>query len=385
MDVHLAVELFERQTLPSYLSIGITNKEIQEFSVRKLIRAAATKDFTDAGLERAVSLAYQNAYSKFGIAGGGYAIPPEVRLHHYANTQRRAFDVGTAGNAGNLVQSEVRLSELGDALRPNAVLARLGATILTAPNGNLVVPRLTVTTPTGVLGETAQLIPGQPTTADVAMTAHRASAQVITTKAAAITTNESVGRLLEADIVASLGSQIDYIGLNGTGGGQPVGLLNNAGIDTSVVGGANGAQIAWSHIVDLEAAVAISNAEPNQFSGYVCNTKSRQWMKKNPRSTYLDNIWGESDPAFPLNGYRSGVTTNVPANLTKGTSNNCSALIFGADWSQFLIALFGPLDVVVDSITKADTGEVAITVNQYFDVGLRQPKGFSVMKDALTA
>ncbi|MGB7596293.1 MAG: phage major capsid protein, partial [Gallionella sp.] len=152
------------------------------------------------------------------------------------------------------------------------------------------------------------------------------------------------------------------------------------------VGGTNGAQIAWSHLVDLEASVSLANAEPNGQGGYIVNSKSRQFMHKTPRSTYLDNIWSGTDTAFPLNGRRAAVTTNVPSNLTKGTASGvCSALLFAADWSQLVIAMIGPVDIVVDPVTRADFGEVVVTVSAYIDIGLRQPAGFAVMLDALTA
>jgi HK97 family phage major capsid protein len=195
-----------------------------------------------------------------------------------------------------------------------------------------------------------------------------------------------LGAILERDMIASMASRMEYLGINGNGTApQPTGILNASGLG-AVVGGANGAQINWGHLVDLEAACALLNAEPTLQGGYIVNSKSRQWMKKNVRGTYLPFIWGGASPEFPLNDRRAGVTTNCPSTGTKGTSVGvCSSIIYGADWSQLVVGLLGALDIVVDPASGADKGEVRINMTQLFDVQIRQPAGFALMTDALTA
>ena len=79
------------------------------------------------------------------------------------------------------------------------------------------------------------------------------------------------------------------------------------------------------------------------------------------------------------------ITNNVPSNLTKGTSSGvCSSAVFGADWSMFVLGLFGGLDVTVDPYSLATGGQVRITLNQFFDWLCRQPGAFASMDDALT-
>jgi len=118
-------------------------------------------------------------------------------------------------------------------------------------------------------------------------------------------------------------------------------------------------------------------------SGYLINSKVRAKCKTTTKATNLPFIWDAGDR--PLNGYRAGVTSNVPSNLTKGTSTTvCSAVLFASDWSQAVLGLFGAPDVVVDPYTLAATGQVRITLNQYCDFAIRQPAAFAVMSDALT-
>ena len=62
----------------------------------------------------------------------------------------------------------------------------------------------------------------------------------------------------------------------------------------------------------------------------------------------------------------------------------CSAAIFGSDWSMATLGLFGAPDVTVDPYSKADTGQVKITLNQFADFGVRQPACFAKIEDLLT-
>jgi hypothetical protein len=134
--------------------------------------------------------------------------------------------------------------------------------------------------------------------------------------------------------------------------------------------------------VDLESACANSNAEPDTLAGYVTNTKVRGKLKQTQLGTNLPFIW-QNGPQ-PVNGYRVGITNNVPSNLTKGTSTTvCSATLFSSDWSMAVVGLFGAPDVIVDPYSKADTGQVKITLNQFSDMGIRQPAAFAKIVDQL--
>jgi hypothetical protein len=139
----------------------------------------------------------------------------------------------------------------------------------------------------------------------------------------------------------------------------------------------------WADVVNLESACANANAEPDTRSGYLVNTRVRGKLKQTQFATNLPFIW--QNGAQPLNGYRAAVTNNVPSNLTKGTSTTiCSASLFGSDWSNVVIGLFGAPDVTVDPYTLAATGQVRITLNQFADMQHRQPATTAKIEDWLT-
>ena len=187
----------------------------------------------------------------------------------------------------------------------------------------------------------------------------------------------------QRDLATTLALGIQQAAINGSGASnQPLGILGTSGIG-SVVGGTNGLAPTWDHIVDLETAVAVANADVGTL-GYLTNAKVRGKLKK----TFVDSpgsgerVWQQGDA--PLNGYRAGVTNAVPSNLDKGTANDlCSAILFG-NWADLIIGMWGGLDLLVDPYTGGAAGTVRVIVHQDVDVAVRHAESFSAMLDALT-
>jgi HK97 family phage major capsid protein len=361
--------------LESISNIGLSRKELADYSFSRAVNAVMTSDWSKAGLERAASEATARA---FGKQPDGFFIPPEFRY-------QRAFTAAPGGGADSLINTKTAVT-LVDALRANMVLGMAGATILPDLKENGGYPIKNTSTTVYPSTETATVTPSNLTTGRLNLKAKRVSAVVNATKAYILTAAESAVITCFEDAASQFGAQIENQFFNGSGTTPyPTGLFNQSGIG-AVIGGTNGAQINWNHLLGLESSCAVLNAEPNSRAAYIVNPASRTWMKKTPQNTYQRNIWNDSNNDYPLNGYRAGVTQNIPSNLTKNTSTGvCSAIAFSSDWSNAVIGLFGPVDVVVDHFTRYDQGIVALTFNQFYDVGIFQPATFAVMVDALTA
>ncbi|MGA8864867.1 MAG: phage major capsid protein [Gallionella sp.] len=362
------------------ITVGLDQTEVENYSLMRAINAAISKKWDGAGLERAASEAVAK---RTGMSPQGFFIPGDV---FQKMSGQRAFDAGTAGNAGNLVQTSVLGGEFVDVLRNALVLDKMGITIMGGLTSNVSIPRKVSPTSISSATEAAQLSPSSPTTNQITLTPHRIGASIPYTKQALLQSSLDVEAMLYKDLTDGVAVSIDNICLNGSGvSPQPLGLVNQAGIGT-VVGGTNGAQIAWAHIVGLETACENLNAIADENAGYVINTKARGWCKLTPKtgSTFPKFLWDGGK--MPLNGYRAGVTNNLVSNGTKGSASGiCSTLAYSSDWSNFILALFGGLDIVVDPYSLAGSGQIKITANQFIDVALRNPAYFSVMVDALTA
>lgn len=354
------------------IQIGLTPKEIKRYSFGKALVASLTGDWREAGFERECSEAVAKI---MGRGAEGFYMPPEA--------MSRDFNVGTASEAGNLVATDLRSDMFVDVLRNKLVMGQLGARILTGLSSNVDLPRKSTASTIGSVTEIGSASETAPATAKVTLSPKRMAAYVEVSKQALIQSAIALEGMIRDDLVMSAAVNIENQCFNGTGTApQMTGIRYTASIGT-VVGGGNGAAPAWSHLVDLESACANANAEPDQLAGYAINTKLRGKLKQTQLGTNLPFIWQNSGQ--PVNGYRAAVTNNLPSNLTKGTSTTvCSAAIFGSDWSMATIGLFGAPDIVVDPYTKADTGQVKITLNQFADFGVRQPGCFAKIEDLVT-
>ncbi len=128
-----------------------------------------------------------------------------------------------------------------------------------------------------------------------------------------------------------LAVEIDSKAVNGDGtGNTPTGILNTTGIGIVPIG-TNGGAPTWTHVVDLEGALADANADVGSL-GYVTNSRVRSKLKVTEKAANTGQfVWepGNEEGVGRLNGYRAVVSNNVPSNLSKGTGNNLSAVILG--------------------------------------------------------
>ena len=73
-------------------------------------------------------------------------------------------------------------------------------------------------------------------------------------------------------------------------------------------------------------------------------------------------------------------STQVPSNLTKGTSVNvCHAAILG-DFSQMILGNWGVIDISVGN-HRAKEGIREFVINALADVGIRNEESFAVCTD----
>ena len=358
--------------------LGLSRTEAQRYSFGKLVRALTLRAEGNARALEEVGFEIECSRAVAKILGRepeGIFLPPDVF--------RRDFNVGTASEAGNLVPTELRTDLWVDALRNNLVLGQMGVRILPGLTGNIDIPRKATPSTPGMLTEVGTASESAPATAKVTLVPHRIGVYTEPSKQAIIQSAIPLESMLRDDLLQGAAVLLEFQSLNGNGTAPNIlGLRNTAGIGT-VVAGANGATVSWGHIVDMETACANVNAEPDRLAGYIVNTRVRGRAKQVQMGTNLPFIW--SPGAQPLNGYRAGVTNNLPNNLTKGTSTTvCSAALFGSDWSMAVLGLFGAPDVTVDPLTLATTGQVRITLNQFADFGVRQPACFAKIEDLLT-
>lgn len=173
-------------------------------------------------------------------------------------------------------------------------------------------------------------------------------------------------------IAQSFAKELDRAGLRGTGTNpEPRGILNTTGIQ-SVTNGANGA--------------SLTNYS-NFFSGVQSLLNANAPMPKaaimSPRS--LVKLGGLVDttnqplktPSM-LEGVKLIATSQIPDNLTVGTSTDCSE-IYLADFSNMYFAMRESVSVQLLNELYAGTGEIGFIAHVRADVVLTYPAAFSVV------
>lgn len=343
----------------------------QGFSLLKFIREAIEgRAFT--GVEALAFEQGQDEVKRLGLSANGVYVPSSV-LRAAAGQ-----NYTTAADGGNL--TEVGAIRYIEALRDRLVLAQLGATYM----GNLVgtIPIVTDSNITASwLAEAASAEAKKVSFSKATMTPKRIAIQGAFTRDLLRQTSLDVDALVTNKLAEAHAKAIELAAINGTGSGQPTGILNTTGIG-SVAGGTNGAEISWKNVVALETAVNQENAGVGKLA-YLTNAKVIGALKTTEKATgtarfLLDPLAGDN-----LNGYPIAWTNLVPSNLTKGTAaDKCNAMIFG-NFEDLYIAQWGGIDLIVDPYTKAGSGEILITLNAWNDVLVARPKSFAAIKDIL--
>lgn len=365
--------------------IGMSERDIGQFSFVRLMNHLANPNDRNIREAAAFELECSSAARAARDSGEirGETVPLDVLRHVSApQSAQRDLTVGTATAGGHTVATNLLAGSFIDLLRASMALTQLGVRMLTDLNGNLAIPRQTG-------GATAYWVAesGAPTESaaafdQVALTPKTVGAFSDISRRLLLQSSIDVENFVRQDLATVLAMAIDLAGINGSGSSnQPRGILNTSGIG-SVAGGTNGLAPAWSHIVNLESAVANQNAATGNL-GYLTNTAVRGKLKQTERfSSSGMPVWGDDNT---LNGTRAAISNQVPSNLTKGTaSGTCSAIIYG-NWADLIVGMWGGLDLMADPYTGSTTGTVRIVGLQDVDVAVRHAESFSAMVDALTA
>ena len=360
------------------LGVSSDHRELQGYSLSRALRAAMDRQWNDAPLERDIS---NLATTRTDAVPTGFFVPMSV----LAGAFTRDFNIGTATEAGNLAPATVNASVVNDPLRKLTALGRMGATILTGLKTTVSLPRFAVTTEAGWKSEIAAATEITETTETATLTPKRTTVIMTMSRQALIQATPTLDATIGRHLSAALMSQLDDSAVNGDGTSDaPVGLRSTSGI-TNVAGGTNGAQLTYALLADLEKAPSALNCEDGVFSGFILNSKTRRWLRTQPRGTGLPYIWEGGER--PLLGYRAAVSEIIPGTLTKGTSSGvCSSVSYSSDWSQLVVGFYGGgVDVVVDRVTLAYEGKLRVIASVLVGVGLNQPSAFAKIDDALTA
>jgi len=342
-----------------------------DYRLTRAILALAGEPPADASLELEIS---RECARRLELPPRGIFIPTGLQFGQRA--------LSTAAGAGGQTVFTAAGSLIG-LLRDALQVVRLGAQIITGLVGPVLFPKqLTAGTLTWV-SETpgSDVADSDLTTGSVSLSPKTAQASTAFSRQLLQQASLSVEELVRRDLVAISAQGIDKAAIQGTGTLQPLGILGTAGVGLVEIGD-NGGYPTLGHLFDLEAKTFIANVRGDSY-GLLTTPGVRSYLRKTLKiagSSYPIFIWDESTPDECV-GYRALVSNSVPCTLTKGTSSDCHAIIFG-DWSELMIGEWGVIDLIIDPYRLKKQGVIEVTSFVMVDVALRHPEAFAVVKDA---
>ena len=85
-------------------------------------------------------------------------------------------------------------------------------------------------------------------------------------------------------------------------------------------------------------------------------------------------------------GHPYKMTTQIPIDLTKGNSTNCTEIYFG-NWSELLIGMWGTVELRAsqETYTAFQSDQTWIRILQEVDIQVRHAESFCLINDATIA
>ena len=362
-------EAAERALAGSRLDEDVKVKA-RQFSFAKFFRELTDGPLT--GVEAEMAALAKEEGLRSGISLKGIGIPSCV-----LSEQSRAFGgmsaTGGVGGAdgGATIATTLQYQE---ALRKRLVLHSAGAQYISGLQGDISIVDGTSISAAWA-GENNKTGNSKKVFTERTLTPKRLSINVPISKQLINQSSFDVERMILDDILNAHAQALEEAAINGTGVGQPTGILNTEKIG-SVVIGENGGDATFKSMVALETEVSSRDADLGSLC-YITNSKVRGSLKSTLRDSSVSGyIWDRNE----VNGYKAYASNIVPSNITKGLSTGLSAALFG-NFSDLLICQWGGLDIIVDPFTLKAEGAIEVCMNAYHDVFVRRAESFAVIKD----
>ncbi len=349
-------------------------RDLDKFDLGKALRANLRGIALD-GIEREMIQEGEREAeaSRVGISGGitlpGFYVKRDMTT--------------TAAEGGHTVATNK--AGLLDDFFNASIMRQLGATVLTGLTGNLDIPRLVQDTDPAKKAENAAADEVSPATAQLSLSPKRLPAFVDISDQLLAQSSSAIESMLRGHLTSQLLSIQEAAFFHGGGTSEANGIAGTSGIG-SVAGGTNGAAPTYAHMVALEEDVDAQNAMMGALC-YATNGQIRAKLKQTPKqaSGVEGNFVIADNTPGVINGYKASFTNAISRTLTKGSSSVASAIFFG-NFADYVVGYWGGLNLeLLRDSTNAKSGLHTLVANTYYDGGVRRPKSFAAMLDALGA
>ena len=342
-------------------NIGMTKKEIRQFSVVRAIAALANP--SDRRLREAAAFEFEvseAAAQRYGRGAQGVMLPTDV-----LGVWKR--DLNTSDD-NEIVATNLLANEFIDVLRNSSSVMQAGARMLPGLQGNVAIPKKTAASSSGWIStEGGAAGESEPTFGTVSMTPKNIGAFTDMTRQLILQSTPAIEQLVRDDLTQALALAIDKGALEGTGlNGQPTGILATSGVNKPTAFAA--AVPTFAEMVAMETAVAEDNALFGNLA-YITDAATYGGLKTKAKDAGSGMFVLEGGQA---NGY----------NVIRTQQATAGNVYFG-NFADCMIGMWGGLDLTVDPYTASTTGTVRIVALQTVDVALRNAVSFAYNNDTV--
>lgn len=352
-------------------------RETRSYSLGRMVKAQATGDWREAGLERELN---DEITRQVGRSAEGVYVPD------FAWQQRGPLSTAATGGSGSevvfddFVPTEHRGDMFIEALRAKQVLGNLGTTYLSGLTGRIKMPKLATGASAAFVEELADVGDGAGTDGGVTLQPRTMGAFVEMSRLLVMESVPAIEQIIRNDLLASAADRTEFYAIQGSGSsGQPTGILNTSGINNlDISSGTDVDALTWADIIALVKLVEEDNGIVNSAAaGFLSHPAVKAKLASTAKVSSTDSVQILDAPWTELYGQPIEFTSNVPTNLDPGDGgNDASALVYG-DFSQLIIAQFGAPSILVDPYSNSKSGTVRMVLHAELDVGVRNAVSFA--------
>ena len=285
----------------------------------------------------------------------GLAIAGSIQLPVSENLTEEVRANGVLAQTAGAGMENIATEKLDilEPLRANMVMSQAGATYLTGLVGNISIPAYTGSN-VAWAGEVAAAANGAGDWSEIKLQPHRITAYVDVSREFLIQSSNDAEAMLRRDIIAAIGNKLEatILGADAGTNEKPEGLFNGVTAMTTA--------LKFGDIVDAEAELDAANVTGAYT--YILSPKAKAALRTLSKDAGSGRFVLEDGE---IEGSKALVSSNVVA---KG-------MVVG-DFTDYVIAQWGAIDLVVDNYSVATEGKVRLVVNAYFDAKPRRATSF---------
>lgn len=379
--------------------LGPVNTELDRVSLPDGVQAAQDayhgRDSVDSDYAQGRPLAKGHTFASYvrnrGIRAAGEDVSDGVDLDKYLRgvlfNQWRGADrelrianamSGASSAAGGVLIPAILTAQIIDLARAQTRVFEAGAQLVPMENRTVDVPRwatdpsLSWRTENAIVAESDAELDKVTLDAKALATVVRASRELVE--------DTDITGALSGAIAAAFAGKVDSAAMYADGSsGAPTGIKSNSGVTKTALGSGNGASMtSWDNLVDSVGRLRDHNEAPN--ASIMADRSARVLAKLKDTTnqplaapSYLDNI-------------ARLTTSNVPINLTVGTSTDTSD-VFTGDWSKLIVGVRTSLTIQIlserymtnDAAGSPAGGQYGFLVWWRGDIALERPNAFDVI------